>query len=465
MKILHIIFYILFLSNYLLGQEIKTTSSFDTYSIEEKTIPVSWEFTRKPIILYDDNKNNTLDALETIKIRFKVKNLGPGDGNNLSLKIDPEFHNLNNEYFTLDEFGIEDLNLNKKIKNVKAGEEQDIIFSIRSNKQLFSGTIDLAISIIEPNGFGTKDPCAISINTKEYIPPQLTITEAVCTCESDYMQENERCNIKIKFKNEGEGKAQNLKLLISESEFINFYSGESNPVSEFDELLPTKEDSLSIGFMVSSNNNGNDLTFDIKISETFNEYGSEKSLIIPIGTNLETEESKLRRKKELEQQKIIEEEKRMQAQLLKEEIERLNNLCGESIQLLTGNWSSAFDYHGEIAMNVSIQFYEVNQYINFKIINNIFYGSNPRDINFDSPDKVFNHEFRVLDCKTINSKTTIYGKDLTNNKNVSLTFSIISANKYKFIFDGISQKNTGEPSTDILELNSNGKYENLFMKK
>ena len=300
------------------GQDIKAKSSISNYDISEKAKPILWEFVGTPTIYGDKNNDGILDALENITVKFKIKNLGPGNGNNLKLKIEPTKINSNstdNFSSNIYDFGLKYLNLDQKIPDIRANEEKELFVFIESNKQLKSGSISFSLSITEPNGFGSKDPLLFNIKTKEYIPPKIIINESSCSCASDIMEENDKCSIKVKFKNIGDGIAESLKLTVKEGEFVNFFSGKSSPSFKFDQLMPGAEDSVKLDFIVSSNNNGNDVRFDIEITELFDEYGSNTFKVISIGENLETESSRIRKEQKKLELIINRKKKKLQCQI------------------------------------------------------------------------------------------------------------------------------------------------------
>ena len=456
------IFSITNLTKFAFCQEMKATSTSAHYNItKQRSLPLEWGIKMQPFISNDPNTNGKLDALETIEIKFKVKNMGPGDGNNLRLEkriyLSPYLE-------TLQMFGVNSISYTP-IGPISAGEEKYIILSIQAGKELRTGTLSLEMDIIEPNGYALKEPVKIKINTKEYIPPKLTITEWECTCASEVMAEGETCQVKVKFKNEGEGVAKRLQLdLKAVNEFVGPTKG-SWQSKTIDELLPGAEDSIFHEFIVSEFNQNKDVEFNIQIKERFSENSIRDFRIVPMGKMLETEASRITRL-EREQQIRLEEMRQKQEEMKElEDLSRLNDLCGESIKLLIGNWSSDRDINQNIAKVILLQFEESNNKIYFKLIENIFYGTNPRDIDYTAADPVFDEEFLILDCKINNGKTTISAQGVTSNNNVNLSFVAgNSANKHEFTFDGILRKDTGETETNNLELNTVGKLKMILKK-
>ena len=444
-------------------QEMKATSTSAHYNItKQPALPLRWKIQYQPLISNDPNHNGKLDALETIEIKFKVKNMGPGDGNNLRLE---KLIYLSPYLETLQMFGVNSISY-RPIGLIRAGEEKYITLSIQAGKELRTGTLSLEMDIIEPNGYALKEPVKIKINTKEYIPPKLTITEWECSCASEGLSENEKCQVKVKFKNGGDGIAKSLQLdLKALNEFVGPIKG-SWQSKNIDELLPGAEDSIFHEFIVSSKNNNEDVEFNIQIKERFSENGIIDSRIVPMGEILETEASRITRAEKELLDKL--EEMQLEKKRVKEldDLRRLDGLCGESINLLIGNWYSDRDINQNIAKVILLQFEESNNKIYFKLIENIFYGTNPIDIDYTNADPVFDEKFRVLDCNINNGKTTIMARSVTSSNNVNLSFVAgTSANKHKFTFDGILRKNTGETETNNLELNTVGKLQVTFSKK
>lgn len=220
----------------------------------------------------DSNKNNRIDANEHCFISFKIKNIGKGNTNDLTIKV------KNSPYIS----GLEYDNL--KTIDVASNDSIVVTIPIKANLDLKTDSTTFTISFIEKLGF-SPDPQKIKIKTKEFNKPYIKVVDYKFFASNGSLVLGYPIQLKVLVQNVGQGNAENVK--------VSF----SYPISN---VLPNSEDEFSVGFL--SAGASKELLFEfianklyvaktipitINISEKYRKFSESKEVAAKLNTKSE----------------------------------------------------------------------------------------------------------------------------------------------------------------------------------
>ncbi len=217
-------------------------------------------------IFSDGNEGNRkIDAEETTKISFDLKNSGIGDGKNLVMSTKESKGLLGLAYEST-----------KKIGDLKSGESENIILPITGLKDLQDGTASFEIKILEPNGFGS-DPIHIDVATQSFRSPELKIVDyQVSSQNASILAKRKPFDLDVLVQNLGQGIANDVKLNILIPQFIFCLS--ANESTQIGTLKPGEKKLINYSLVANNDYNQPDIKFDLVFSEKYNQYFENKTI-------------------------------------------------------------------------------------------------------------------------------------------------------------------------------------------
>jgi hypothetical protein len=210
----------------------------------------------------DPSGNNILDGNESGTIEVEISNQGLGTAKNIVAELTTDIST-----------GVE-FDKEKMLIEVLPGQKQSLIFRVRSDKDLKTGTAIFSLTFIEKNGF---QPISLklNINTQEYKTPKLVFVEAGINDNGNSIIENgEIINVTALIQNQGQGNAELTKAVFSNSDENIIFTTPDLVTQSIGTLLPGESKKLSISFVVNNNYTGpTNLPINLILSESEHEYG------------------------------------------------------------------------------------------------------------------------------------------------------------------------------------------------
>jgi len=293
-----------------------------------------------PILSIQDieiNKN-IINAGETAKLVITVKNVGPGDAQNVYAEISSNTLGLNFPQKT---------NFNQ-IK--KEGGIESINVYVNGGLDLPSGEASLDIKIIEPDFKVKIQGKRLTFATREFKKPELiiakySILEGTSASPNNQIDINEIIDLMFAVQNIGEGDAENIKIEVNNSQqgVMFLGCGEGSSISknlpEFIKISPGKFETVNFRYFLNSDLIDKELRFNIKINEKYNKYGISENKNIAINTE-QKDEGYIRRvevtKSEEDKKVIIEDIPDFEIDIRKD-IPMLSKSNPDAVAVIIGN--------------------------------------------------------------------------------------------------------------------------------
>ncbi|MFC2094552.1 caspase family protein, partial [Bacteroidota bacterium] len=228
------------------------------------------------------------NAGETAKLIITIKNVGPGDAQNVYAEILSSTQGLNFP---------KKINF-KQIK--KEGGTESITVYVNGGLDLPSGEASLDIKIIEPDFKVKIQGKRLTFATREFKKPNLiiakySILEGTSSSPNNQIDINEIIDLMFAVQNIGEGDAENIKIEVNNSQrgVMFLGCGEGSSISknlpEFTKISPGKFETVNFRYFLNSDLTDKELRFNIKINEKYNKYGISENKNISINTEQKDE--------------------------------------------------------------------------------------------------------------------------------------------------------------------------------
>jgi hypothetical protein len=216
----------------------------------------------------DENDNDRIDGNESCSINFSIKNSGNGIAKDIVANISNESEILG-------------LSFEKSIAigNIEPNQEKQIKIPINSNEYLKTGISNLKISFQEQMGF-PPDPIVLSIETREYIKPDLQIVDYKFLTNSGLIKLGLPIQLKVLVQNIGQGTGNEVKVSFIYPNENVFPNGEDS--FELGDLHPGSTKELVFEFIANKLYKSENIPVKIEISEKLNKYNTNKDVIAKI---------------------------------------------------------------------------------------------------------------------------------------------------------------------------------------
>ncbi|MEK7264123.1 MAG: caspase family protein [Bacteroidota bacterium] len=264
---LTIFFSFLLLSSSLLAQTIEGKSGRTKIYISKSTGPANLVVENQQFT--EPSGNGFLDAEESGKYIFTLRNAGKGDAFNLKIALLPQTDVKNVSIGTP-----------PSISLLAAGGKQQIEIPLSAEEDVAGKQIKLKIEISEANGFDLDPPATFSFSTKQLVPPEFSLDDVGVNDQSGngQIEKLEIVEITARIKNNGNGDARGVTATINLGDNV-FLTGESKGNFSIGNLSAKK--SKDISFSVYTNSRATGIPVTIDVSEARSRFNKTLSLDLP----------------------------------------------------------------------------------------------------------------------------------------------------------------------------------------
>lgn len=217
--------------------------------------------------------NNAIDANETAKIEFQIKNTGTGDGVGCVAEISAEGNTNGLTYKS------------QNLPAIAVGETQTVVIPISSNMNTVDGSVEFTVNVTEPNGFGT-EPVQISVNTRKFVSPYLQVVDYTITSDggSSVLERKKPFDLQILLQNTQYGKAENVDVRV---EFpAGVWVEDNNDKNAYKTIEGGKTQSLIYTAMIPTSYTADVIPVKITIKEKYGKYSENKTLNLKFNQTL-----------------------------------------------------------------------------------------------------------------------------------------------------------------------------------
>ncbi len=241
-------------------------------NIQKEVKPAILEIVEGSVRFVDPSGNNAIDANETCRILFAVKNTGVGDGYNCVARI-KGIGSTTGVSFT-----------DKKLSTIKVGSVMNIELPIVASMNTVDGNVNFMISVDEPMGFGTGD-VELAVNTRQFVSPLLQVVDYTITgAGGSVLEKKQPFDLQLLLQNVKPGLAENVDVKISYPQGVFLLGG--NEQEKFSTIAAGETKSLEYSFIVNQNYTQNEIPIDVKITERYGKYAENKRVVLKLNQTL-----------------------------------------------------------------------------------------------------------------------------------------------------------------------------------
>lgn len=243
---------------------------------------VSLNITKDPPILSvvpgslrfsDSDKNQTIDANESCKISFSVKNSGIGDGMGLTveLKLKDSAPGLVFSSRT-------------PVDVIPVGQELKIELSVNGTMNTKDGSAVFVVKVDEPNGFGT-DVVEIKVPTRAFESPLVQVTDySVTSSVGGTLEKKKPFDVEVLIQNTQHGLAEDVKVSLVIPDNVLCLSG--NEHQEFSTLASGETKSIVYSLIVAELYSSGSLPISIQLKERYNKFAENRTINLELDQSL-----------------------------------------------------------------------------------------------------------------------------------------------------------------------------------
>lgn len=244
----------------------------------------------EPIKFVEPSGNNAIDANETGMIVMRIKNVGTGDGVNMTAQISAK-GNTNGLKFG-----------DSKLSTLRVGATQTIEFPIVANMNVEDGSVEFTVQIKEPNGFGTQ-AYSIRITTRAFVPPLVKVTShSIESPSGGTLQKVSPFTLKIMVQNIQHGTAEDVRIGITYPSNV-YLLNKDNESKYLSSLRAGENIQIDYQLIVNQDYRGADIPIKISISEKYGKFAEDYRISLeldqPLGMQTITVNAKDEKREEI----------------------------------------------------------------------------------------------------------------------------------------------------------------------
>lgn len=264
-----VLFFLIFAGN-INGQEFNAQSPVFNFNVtKDQPKPPFLEIDENSFNFKDANGNSMIDAGETGKLSFLIKNTGTGDGYGLNLKVAE----------TTGAQGIS-VQILKPVGNVIQGGNVKAEFEISGGLEIQDGKAVFNIEIEEPYGFNP-EPVSIELVTRAFRKPNLVVADySIQLSGGTRIQKRKPFDVNILVQNIGQGEALQSQINLTLPEKVFCVS--ANDAVELGNVKSGETKKVTFNLVANSDYSSAKIPLTFHLSEKYGKYGETKELVIEI---------------------------------------------------------------------------------------------------------------------------------------------------------------------------------------
>lgn len=241
-------------------------------NIPKPKAPAELQISDLQFIELGNDKNDILDAEESVEIKFKVTNNGMGEAFRLQTIIASGLVK-----------GIE-IEQIPVLTSLKPSESHWIAFKVNASIDVQNSDVNLILLLKEANGFDA-DTAHLNFKTQAFKTPNLVIADGIFT-NNDYegkISLGKLITLEVLLHNQGQGKAEDVTIEFKLPDKV-FPSGES--VIRYPVMHANQQERIRFEFFANKLYSANEILVKVLVKEGRNKFGTTSSLSVSLEKTL-----------------------------------------------------------------------------------------------------------------------------------------------------------------------------------
>ena len=255
-----------------------------TLNVQKEVKPAIIELVPGSVAFIDGNGNNAIDANESCKIRFQVKNTGTGDGFNCVAKIGA----------TGTTTGVKWSNVN--LSTIKVGRTMTIEMPINAGMNTKNGKVNFQVSVDEPMGFGT-ETVELAIDTRQFVSPLLKVVDYTVTgTNGNVLAKKKPFDLQLLMQNVEQGMAENVDVSVTFPNGVFLTDGLEQ--QQFATIQAGETKSLVYSLIVNQNYASEEIPINVSIRERHGKFAENRTLTLKLNQTLASNKIEIKSQKQ-----------------------------------------------------------------------------------------------------------------------------------------------------------------------
>lgn len=219
-----------------------------------------------------NEKNDMMDAEESVEIKFKVTNKGLGEAYRLQTVIASGLvKGMQTEQLPM-------------LTSLKPSESQWIAFKVNASMEVQDNDVKMVLLLKEANGFDA-DPAQLNFKTQAFKAPNLVIADGVFTNNDGEgkIALGKLITLEVLLHNQGQGKAEEVFVEFQLPDKA-FPSGES--VMRFPIMQANQKERIRFEFFANKLYSANEIPIKVIVQEARNKFGTTSNLSVSLEKTL-----------------------------------------------------------------------------------------------------------------------------------------------------------------------------------
>lgn len=262
---------LMMLASVCLSAQSEATSPRMSFNIAKEVKPPLWEIVEEPHFV-DEDGNSVIDADEVCKIVMKLKNIGLGEGRNLTANISATGSTTGISYSS------------RKIQNIATGSTATIEFPLTTDMSTVDGSASFTVFVEEPLGFNS-DQYMLKVQTRAFQAPMVEVKDYVATCDNGgKLEKMKPFQLQVLIQNTQYGLAEDIAVTLMYPS--NVYNLGGLDKLTIPKLEAGEAKTLTYSLLVNNQYEGSTLPLQIKVKEKFGKYAHDKSITLELNQKL-----------------------------------------------------------------------------------------------------------------------------------------------------------------------------------
>lgn len=262
---------LMLLASVCLSAQSEATSPRMSFNIAKEVKPPLWEIVEEPHFV-DEDGNSVIDADEVCKIVMKLKNIGLGEGRNLTANISATGSTMGITYSS------------RKIQNIATGSTATIEFPLTTDMSTVDGSASFTVFVEEPLGFNS-DQYMLKVQTRAFQAPMVEVKDYVATCDNGgKLEKMKPFQLQVLIQNTQYGLAEDVAVTLMYPS--NVYNLGGLDKLTIPKLEAGEAKTLTYSLLVNNQYEGSTLPLQIKVKEKFGKYAHDKSITLELNQKL-----------------------------------------------------------------------------------------------------------------------------------------------------------------------------------
>ena len=174
-----------------------------------------------------------------------------------------------------------------KLNRLAPGKSITVSVPVISNLNTVDGSVDFALNVEEPLGFGT-DPFSINVKTRQFVQPFLSVVDyAITGSSSGKLEKKKAFDLQVLLQNTKYGTAEDVRVVLNLPDNVLLLDG--NQVTNYLSLEGGSARTVTYSLIVNNNYTSSTIPIRISLKEKYGKYSEDKLINLELDQTMSSQ--------------------------------------------------------------------------------------------------------------------------------------------------------------------------------